>query len=181
MNLHVALIWAMTRNRVIGRGNAIPWHLPKDLKHFMRTTLGHPVIMGRRTFESLPAPLPRRTTIVVTKNADYAPVGATVAADLETALEIAAAQCRIDGKDTVFIAGGAEIYRRALEVATHLYMTEIDADVDGDTFFPEVDWSSWRCVSHEDFPADAQHAWPFSISVWVRPSGSAVTQETWIL
>ena len=168
MSLRIALIWAQARNGVIGRDNDLPWHLPKDLKYFMRTTVGHPVIMGRRTFESMNAPLPRRTNIVVTRNPDYAPAGAIVAPDLQTALQIAAEQCRRDGKDTLFIAGGAEIYRRGLEVATHLHVTEIDAEFGGDTFFPEVDWSAWQRVSREDFPVDAEHAWPFTISVWER-------------
>lgn len=168
MAMRIALIWAMARNRVIGRDNDLPWHLPKDLKHFMRTTLGHPVIMGRRTFESMNAPLPRRTNIVVTRNPDYRPAGAQVAADLDAALELARAECATTGKDTIFIAGGAEIYRRGLAIATHLIVTEIDAEFAGDTFFPEYDLAEWRCVEREDHPADAQHAWPFSIAVWER-------------
>jgi len=164
----IALIWAQARNRVIGRDNDLPWHLPKDLKHFMRTTVGHPVIMGRRTFESMKAPLPRRTNIVVTRNPDYRPAGALVAADLDVALALAAADCEATGKDTIFIAGGAEIYRRGLAIATHLIVTAIDAEFTGDTFFPEVDWSAWRQVSRETHPVDAEHAWPFSIEVWER-------------
>jgi len=176
MTSRIGLIWAEAAGGVIGAAGGMPWHVPEDLAHFREVTLGHPVVMGRRTWESFPdrfRPLPGRRNIVVTRNAGYAPAGAKVAADLEAALVIAAEQCRVDGKDRVFIAGGAGIYQLALEVATHLYMTEIDAEVEGDTFFPEVDWSSWRCVSREDFPADPQHAWPFSISVWERSSGRA--------
>ena len=168
MERRIALIWAMASNRVIGRDNKLPWHLPKDLRHFMRTTVGHPVIMGRRTFESMPGPLPRRTNIVITRNPDYAPPGVRVAADLETAVQVAITQAETDGKDAIFIAGGAEIYRQALAIATHLYVTEIDARIDGDTCFPELDWSGWRRVSREDYPADAEHAWPFIISVFER-------------
>ncbi|MBX3707933.1 MAG: dihydrofolate reductase [Pseudomonadales bacterium] len=168
MAMRIALIWAMARNRVIGRDNDLPWHLPKDLKHFMRTTVGHPVIMGRRTFESMNAPLPQRTNIVVTRNPDYRPAGALVAADLDSALALARAECATSGKDTIFIAGGAEIYRLGLEIATHLIVTEIDAEFAGDTFFPEVDWSAWREVSCEDHAIDAEHAWPFSIRVLER-------------
>ena len=171
MSLRIALIWAQAENRVIGRDNDLPWHLPKDLKHFMRTTVGHPVIMGRRTFESMNAPLPRRTNIVVTRNPDYRPPGALVARDLDAALALAAEQCRRDGKDTIFIAGGAEIYRRGLDIATHLIVTEIDAEFEGDTFFPELDWSKWCCVSREENAVDSDHAWPFSISVWERIPG----------
>jgi dihydrofolate reductase len=168
MEARIALIWAMARNRVIGRDNDLPWHLPKDLKHFMRTTLGHPVIMGRRTFESMQAPLPRRTNIVVTGNPDYRPSGAQVAPDLETALALARADCAATGKDTIFIAGGAEVYRRGLEIASHLIVTAIDAEFDGDTWFPEVDWTAWRQVSCEQHPVDAEHGVPFSIEVWER-------------
>jgi dihydrofolate reductase len=171
MSLRIALIWAMARNRVIGRDNDLPWHLPKDLKHFMRTTVGHPVIMGRRTFESMNAPLPRRTNIVVTRNPDYRPAGALVAADLDAALALAEADCAATGKDTIFIAGGAEIYRLGLAIATHLIVTEIDAEFDGDTFFPAYDPAEWRCVERAEHPADAEHAWPFSIAVWERNPG----------
>lgn len=164
----IALIWAQARNRVIGRDNDLPWHLPKDLKHFMRTTVGHPVIMGRRTFESMKAPLPRRTNIVITRNPDYRAAGAIVAPDLDAALAIAAEECRHDGKDAIFVAGGAEIYRLGLDLATQLIVTAVDAEFAGDTFFPEVDWSAWRQVNREVHPADSEHAWPFSIEVWER-------------
>jgi dihydrofolate reductase len=168
MGLRIELIWAMTRNRVIGRDAGLPWRLPKDLRHFMRTTLGHPVIMGRKTFESMPGPLPRRTNIVISRNPDYAPDDVIVVADLASALQIANDQARADGLETVFVVGGAEIYREALPVATHLHVTEIDAEINGDTFFPAIDWSEWRCVSREDHAVDADHAWPFSIARYER-------------
>lgn len=158
----------MSRNRVIGLGNGLPWRLPKDMQFFMTSTMGHPVIMGRKTFESMKAPLPGRTNIVVTRNADYAREGIRVATDLAAALTIAREQCRVDGVDEVFIAGGAEIYRAALDLATRLYVTEVDARVEGDTFFPELDWGTWRRVSHERFPVDASHSYAFTISVFER-------------
>ncbi len=158
----------MSRNRVIGRGNGLPWRLPKDMQFFMTSTMGHPVIMGRKTFESMKAPLPGRTNIVVTRNDEYRREGIRVAADLATALTIAREQCRADGVDEVFIAGGAEIYRAALALATRLYVTEVDADIEGDTFFPEFDWRPWRRLSSEHYPADASHSCPFSISVFER-------------
>lgn len=126
--------------------------------------------MGRKTFESMKAPLPGRTNIVVTRNTEYRREGIRVAADLAAALTIAREQCRADGVDEVFIAGGAEIYRAALALAlaTRLYVTEVDADMEGDTFFPEFDWQPWRRLSSEHYPADASHSFSFSISVFER-------------
>ncbi|MEZ5560074.1 MAG: dihydrofolate reductase [Pseudomonadales bacterium] len=164
----------MSRNRVIGRDNDLPWHLPKDMRFFMVTTRGHPVIMGRRTFESMSGPLPGRTNIVVTRNTRYHPEGVLVAADLDAAIALAEAQCAADGIDEFFIAGGAELYRAGLERATRLYVTEVDADVAGDTFFPEFDRSVWATVRSEQHPADDRHAYPFRISVLERlPAASA--------
>lgn len=166
--MEVALIWAMTRNRVIGQGNDLPWRLPRDMKHFMTTTRGHPVIMGRRTFESMDRALPARTNIVITRQPDYTAAGATVVADLENALAVARRQCQSDGVTRAFVIGGAEIYRLALPHADRLYVTEIDAELPGDTFFPDLDWSGWRRVSSESFPADERHAYSFTISVLER-------------
>jgi len=165
--MKLAMIWAMTRNRVIGRDNDLPWSLPADMKHFMTTTRGHPVIMGRRTFESMNGkPLPRRTNIVVTRTPGYAAPGILVAHGLGEAIELARRQCAVDGVAEAFITGGAGLYAEGLAVADRLYVTEIDADLEGDTFFPEVDWSRWRLVSREEHPADERHAYPFSISTY---------------
>jgi dihydrofolate reductase len=159
----------MTRNGVIGRDNDLPWRLPDDMKHFMRTTRGHPVIMGRRTFESMDGPLPRRTNIVVTRQRAYrAAEGARVVADLDAALAAARAQCDADGVDLAFIIGGAELYRRGLAIADRLYVTRVDAELDGDTHFPEVDWTAWRRISSEHHPADAEHAYGFDVEVYER-------------
>jgi dihydrofolate reductase len=166
--MEVSLIWAMTRNRVIGRDNGLPWRLPRDMKFFMTTTQGHPVIMGRRTYESMPGPLPRRTNIVVTRNPDYRAEGTRVVGDLTAALAEARAQCDQDGVDEAFVIGGAELYRLAIDAATRLYVTRIDAELEGDTFFPDIDWSLWRRVRSEAFPADDRHAYPFVIEVFER-------------
>jgi dihydrofolate reductase len=167
--VRIALIWAMTRDGLIGRDNDLPWRLPDDMKHFMRTTRGHPVIMGRRTFESMAGPLPRRTNIVVTRQPAYpAGKGTQVVADLDAALAAARAQCDADGVDLAFIIGGAELYRIGLAIADRLYVTQVDAEVDGDTHFPEVDWSAWRRVSAEHHPADAEHAYSFDVEVYER-------------
>jgi dihydrofolate reductase len=167
--VHVALIWAMARNRVIGRDNRLPWRLPRDMQFFVATTMGKPVIMGRRTFESMKAPLAGRTNIVVTSDTGYRREGVLVAHSLEAALDLAQAQCRADDVEEAMVIGGAEVYRVALPIATRLYVTLIDADVEGDTFFPEIDLDAWREVSREAFPADAGNGLPFSIVVFERP------------
>jgi dihydrofolate reductase len=166
--MDVSLIWAMTRNRVIGRDNDLPWHLPRDMKFFITTTQGHPVIMGRRTFESMDRPLPRRTNIIVTRNPEYRAEGARVVADLAAALAEAERQCARDGVDEAFVIGGAELYRLAIDAATRLYVTKIDAEIEGDTYFPEIDWTRWRCVRREPHAADDRHAYPFVIEVFER-------------
>jgi dihydrofolate reductase len=166
--MDISLIWAMAENGVIGRGNSLPWRLPKDMQFFMTATMGKPVIMGRRTFESMKAPLPGRTNIVMTRAADYDREGVRVVANFAEALKVARAQCEVDGRDEIMVAGGAEIYRLALAVATRLYVTTVHAEIEGDTWFPEVDWSLFEEVRAESFPADERHSHPFTISVFNR-------------
>lgn len=167
--MKVSMIWAMTRNRVIGRDNGLPWRLPRDMKHFMTTTRGHPVIMGRRTFESMDRrPLPGRANIVVTGRPDYRSSGVTVVSSLNEALEEARGRCAELGVDEAFITGGSGLYAEGLKVADRLYVTEVDADIDGDTHFPEMDWDAWRRVSSEAFAADADNEFAFTVSVYER-------------
>lgn len=166
--MDISLIWAMAENGVIGRDQGLPWRLPKDLRFFMTATQGKPVIMGRRTFETLKAPLPGRTNIVMTRDPGYRRKGVTVVRNFAEALKVARAQCEADGVDEIMVAGGAEIYRLGLAVATRLYVTRVRAEIEGDTFFPEVDWSRFEEVRTEAFPADARHSHPFSISVYRR-------------
>ena len=143
----VSLLAALARNGVIGRDNALPWHLPDDLKRFKALTLGRPVIMGRKTRESIVAitgkPLPGRENIVVTRTPGYAAPGCRVVHSFEAALSAA------EGAAEVFVIGGAEIFALALPVAQRLHMTEIDAEVNGDAVFPEYDRSEWRELSRE--------------------------------
>ena len=144
----LTLIAAVARNGVIGQDNRLPWHLPADLKHFKALTTGHAVIMGRKTWESLPEkfrPLPGRQNIVVTRNAGYAAEGAVVVGSLPAALAAAAG-------DEAFVIGGAELYQAALPLAARLQLTEIDADYAGDTWFPPRDPQQWRETAR-----DAQH------------------------
>jgi dihydrofolate reductase len=166
--MDISMIWAMAENGVIGRGNSLPWRLPKDMGFFMAATMGKPVIMGRKTFESMKAPLPGRTNIVMTRAPEYHTEGVKVVANFAEALKVAKAQCLIDGVEEIMVAGGAEVYRLGLAVATRLYVTRIKAEVEGDTFFPEVDWSLWEEARTESFDADERHSHPFSISVYNR-------------
>ncbi len=144
--MRVALVAALARGGVIGRDGGIPWHLPEDIAHFRELTMGHPVVMGRRTWDSLPdrfQPLPGRRNIVVTRNPAWQGVGAERAASLEAALALA-------GEDEqVFVIGGAQLYAAALAVADELLLTEIDADVDGDTVFPPFDEAVFAEVARE--------------------------------
>ena len=170
--MEIALIWAMAKNRVIGRNNDLPWRLPDDMRHFMRTTSGQPVIMGRRTFESMSRPLPGRANIVLTSGADYARAGIDVAPSFDAALEIAAARVASAAGDTVFVIGGARVYELALDVADRLIVTWIDAEVEGDTWFPQVDWARWQEVSSETHDADARHDHAFRIAHYLPASPS---------
>jgi len=150
--MELALIWAMSRNRVIGRDNDLPWHLPTEMKHFMRTTRGHPVIMGRRTFEAIGRPLDGRTNIVVTRNEAFAAPGVTIAPDLDVAFE--AATAALGETREIMIIGGGEIYAATLPYATRIFLTEIDATPPGDTYFPELDAGTWREVERTPIPPD---------------------------
>jgi dihydrofolate reductase len=145
----LALIAAVAANRTIGKDGGMPWSMPADLAHFKRTTEGHPVIMGRRTYESLGRALPRRRNIVVTSEAGAVFPGAETAASLPAALALC------DGVEQVFCIGGAVLYREALAHADVLYLTEILQDIDGDTFFPQVDRATWREVSRLPQTQDA--------------------------
>ena len=133
----INVIAALAKNRVIGIDNRLPWRLPEDLAHFKALTLGHPILMGRKTFESLGRPLPGRTNIVITRNPDYRPAGVTLAASIPAALAACA------GHDEVFFIGGAELYTQAIPLADRLYLTEVDIDAVGDARFPEFDRSQF--------------------------------------
>ena len=141
----IGLIWAQARGGVIGRGGVMPWHLPEDLAHFKRTTLSHPVIMGRKTWDSLPArfrPLPGRSNIVVTRQKDWNEIGAQRASSLREALQIC------ENAEQVWVIGGAQIYAQALPLADELVVTEIDADVEGDAHAPAIG-PEWQEVARE--------------------------------
>lgn len=137
------LVAAVAANGIIGANGKLPWHLPEDLKHFKRVTLGHPVIMGRKTWESLKGPLPGRENIVVTRQAAYAAPGAAVASSLDAALALCA------GEKVAFVIGGTQLFRESLPAAAGLVMTEIKQDFPGDTWFPDYDRLQWREMQRE--------------------------------
>lgn len=169
--MQIALIVAMARNRVIGKDNAMPWHLPEDLKYFKRHTLGKPVIMGRNTFESIGRPLPQRSNIVVSRNPGYRIDGATVVATLDAALALAAEQLRAVSPDEdgeVMVIGGAQIYAQTLPGAQRLYLTEVQAEPEGDAFFPDFERQAWREVSREDHAACGSNSYPYSFVILER-------------
>ncbi len=151
----LSLIAAMAKGRVIGRDNTLPWQLPEDLKHFKTTTLGKPVIMGRKTWESLGRPLPGRRNIVISRNADYSPTGGELAPSLQAAIAMAAEA------DEIFVIGGADIYRQALPLAQRLYLTEIALDVAGDAHFPEFALADWSEISRETHTSTSGIAYAF--------------------
>ncbi|MBU1424035.1 MAG: dihydrofolate reductase [Gammaproteobacteria bacterium] len=139
----LSIIVAMARNRTIGVNNTLPWRCPEDLKHFKTLTMGHHMIMGRKTFDSIGKPLPGRTTVVVTRNAELKIEGCTIAHSLQEAIDVCA------GDPEIFIVGGADLYRQAVSLVDTLYITEIQQDVEGDAHFPEFDASVWQEASRE--------------------------------
>jgi dihydrofolate reductase len=153
---HLSIIAALADNGVIGRDNALPWRLPADLARFKRLTLGKPIVMGRKTWESLPGLLPHRSHIVITRDPDYRANGATLAHSLEQAIEAAG------GVDEVMVIGGAEIYRQAIPLARRMYLTRVHADIEGDAFFPSYPASDWCETAREPHAPDARNPYRYT-------------------
>jgi dihydrofolate reductase len=166
--MKVSLIVAAADNRCIGINNRLPWHLPEDLRFFKRVTMGKPIIMGRKTFESIGKPLPGRTNIVISNNKNYSHEGTRVAGSLDEAIKIAETVALYDGKDEVMVIGGAGIYRLCLPIADRLYYTKVHASVNGDAFFPEVKWSEWKLLSQEDHKASGNNPYDYSFTLYER-------------
>lgn len=163
----ISLIAARSRNGVIGKNNDLPWRLPDDMKYFMTTTRGHHAIMGRKNYDSLPdafKPLPNRTNIVVTRQSNFDAPGCIVVHSLEQALKMA----KDSGEQETFVIGGAEIYALALPQAHKLYLTEIAADVEGDTYFPAFNPQHWVETSRKHHAADERHPFAFDFVVYER-------------
>ena len=162
-SLPVSIVVAVADNGVIGRGNALPWDLPDDLQHFKRTTMGRPIVMGRKTFESIGRPLPGRLNIILTRDPSWTASGVSVASSIEQAIDLAEGQAFIDGADSVMVIGGAEVYRQALPFASRAFVTRVHGHIDGDAFFDLDEIASWREVALERVPAGERNSHDFSV------------------
>ena len=168
MSVAVAIIAAIAANGVIGDGNHIPWRLPGDFAHFKRMTMGKPLIMGRKTFESIGRPLPGRTNIVVTRQEGYHPDGVIVISSLDEALERAQEIAQTDRANEVMIGGGAEIYRQALPFADRMYLTQVMLEPQGDTYFPPIDFEQWKPGGEINVAAHPEDSAAFRVRVYRR-------------
>jgi dihydrofolate reductase len=157
-----SIVAAMTENRVIGRDNALPWHLRDDLRRFKAITMGHTVVMGRKTWDSVGKPLPGRTTVVLSRDAGFRPAGVSVVQTMNEALELAGHD------DEIFIVGGGEVFRQIIAVADRIYLTIIHAQLEGDAFFPTFDENEWRIIEDEEHPADQWNDHPFRFVTYDR-------------
>ena len=168
----ISLIAAMDRNRLIGAENRLPWHLPADLQHFKALTMGKPIIMGRRTFESLGRPLPGRHNIVVTRDATYSAEGCTVVYSVDQALAAASRH------PEAMVIGGAALYGQLMAHAQRIYLTLVDGEFEGDVFFPAVAQDEWREVEREDRKADERNPHPYSFVVLERTKDAKTLEAT---
>ena len=160
----VSIIVAVAQNNVIGRDNQLIWHITEDLQYFKKVTSGHAVIMGRKTFESIGRPLPKRTNIIITQNRDFTADGCIVVHSLKESLE----KAKETGETEVFIIGGGSIYKEALPFTDKVYLTRIHKDYEGDTYFPELKPSEWQEIEHTDFEHGEKFEYPFSFIVYQR-------------
>ncbi|MFM4972589.1 type 3 dihydrofolate reductase [Aeromonas veronii] len=162
--MKISMIAAMAHDRVIGKDNQMPWHLPADLAHFKRVTLGKPVLMGRKTFESIGRPLPGRRNLVISRNPDYQAEGIEVVGSVEASLALLAGS----SVEELMVIGGGHLYAEMLPSADCLYLTRIDLAVEGDTRFPVIDDGQWQRVDCESHPADEKNPYPYSFEIWQR-------------
>lgn len=171
--MKIGLVAALSRNQVIGRNNALPWSLPADLQRFKKITMGKPIIMGRKTYDSIGRPLPGRKNIVISRNPDFHAEGVTVVDSLDAALEAA------DQAPEVMVIGGANIYYQFLPRADRLYFTLVHTSIDdGDSFFPAYNRRDWRLVIEENHPADTDNVFPYSFMTWQRITTRKNQSET---
>lgn len=166
--MRLSIIVAVAENNVIGRGNTLPWHVPEDLKSFKKITMGKPIVMGRKTYESIGRPLPGRTNIVITRNPEWQAEGVSTVASLAEALALAEQRCVIDGMDELFVIGGEQIYRLAMASAQRIYMTRVHTNVEGDAYFPELSASEWQQVANQ--PASEAAEVDYAFLVFERQS-----------
>ena len=159
-----SIVVAASTNNVIGKNNQLIWHLPNDLRFFKNITWGFPVIMGRKSFDAINKPLAGRTNIVITRQSAWKAAGIIIVANLEDAIK----KAEETNARQIFILGGGEIYRQSMDMVGTIYLTRVHAELEGDTFFPEIDESKWQLTSNEDFPADEKHAFAYSFQVWKK-------------
>ncbi len=162
--MKLSIIAAVSNNNVIGNDNRLIWHMPADLKRFKNITMGHTLIMGRKTFQSIGKPLPGRKTIVVTRQKDFDTQGCQKASSFKEAIKL------VKDQSEVFIAGGAEIYQQALEshYTKKIYLTRIFADFEGDTYFPELDTQKWQVIDRADYEPDEKNIYPYAFLEYKR-------------
>lgn len=160
--MQLALIAAMSTNRVIGKNNQLPWHMPADLKHFKRLTVNKPVVMGRKTYESIGRPLPKRRNLVITQQPDFSAEGCEIFNSIDTAIEA------VGDADEVMIIGGAGIYQQVIDRVDTMYLTIIESDISGDAYFPEWQEKDWDEVSNEAHPADSENPLPYRFTQYKR-------------
>ncbi|MDQ7075922.1 MAG: type 3 dihydrofolate reductase [Gammaproteobacteria bacterium] len=160
--MKLSIIAAMDRNRLIGNNNQLPWHLPADLQFFKKTTLGKPIIMGRKTFDSIGRPLPGRRNIIISRNLDYQANGCDVVHSIEAALEL------VHECEEAMLIGGATLYRHILPLTQKLYLTQIDAELNGDSWFPEYEAEQWRETSREAHQADEKNRFNYAFVILER-------------
>lgn len=160
----ISFIVAMDDNRVIGKDNQLPWHLPEDLKFFKRVTMGHPIVMGRKTFASIGRPLPGRENIVITRNKDFHHDGCSIFYGLDQFL----VYCQQKPEEEFFVIGGAEIFKQMLQKADRLYITEIHSSFEGDTFFPAIEMNEWKLSSKEQGLKDEKNPYEYEFVIYDR-------------
>ena len=164
----IAMIAGVARNNVIGADGTIPWKIPSDMAFFRRTTMGKPIVMGRKQYETVGKPLPGRTNIVVTRQPGYAPQGVVVVNDLDAALEKARDVAASDGVDEVMVIGGGDIYAQAMALADRLYISHVDLAPEGDVLFPAIDPAVWRVVEEPEVPVSDKDSASFRVRVYER-------------
>ncbi|MEL6864612.1 MAG: dihydrofolate reductase [Bacteroidota bacterium] len=160
----ISAIVAIAKNRVIGRDNDIPWYLPADLKYFKKTTLNHHILMGRKCYDSIGRPLPKRTNVILTRNPFFIVSNCLVVNSLEKGIELA----RSNGEEELFIIGGAQIYEISMPYWDRLYLTDVDLETPGDVLFPEMDWSKWKELSSEPHQPDEKNEHPYTFRILER-------------
>jgi dihydrofolate reductase len=170
--MKIALIVAVSQNHVIGRDNQLPWHLPEDLKYFKSVTMGKPILMGRKTFDSIGRPLPGRTNIVITRDSEWTAQGVEAVTDIRAALAVGERACQAAAIDEIMVIGGAQIYQKFLPYADRLYLTKVEAEVEGDAFFPKIDSAHWQQVA-EKMP-ETMDTHPYRFLIFDRVCGSDI-------